>query len=263
MTEVGRPTMPEEEHVTYRELPQGRVRSRRLGQRRADVPPVLVVMGMAVADYLMPGLAAFAEWTEAHLIELPGFGGSGKPPREPDVRGYGEVVADWLDAAGIGPVILVGHSSSTQVTAHTAALRPQTVAALVLASPTIDPKARSWPRLLVQWRLDARYPTPGLQESHKPEWRRAGLRRLIHLVRVHLRDRLEDTVPRLPMPVLVLRGDHDRLLSKRWTHELVEQARDGRLATMPGPHTFPWVAPRAWNQPVRQLATQAAPGTRT
>lgn len=260
MIEPQRPTMPAEEHVTYRELPQGRVRSRRLGARRAGVPPVVVVMGMAVADYLMPGLAALAEWTEAHLIELPGFGGSGEPPREPDVRGYGEVVAGWLDSAGLGPVILIGHSSSTQVTAHTAALRPKTVTGLVLASPTIDPKARSLPRLLVPWWLDARYPTPGLQDSHRPEWRRAGPRRLAHPVRVHLRDRLEDVVPELPMPVLVLRGDHDRLLSRRWADELVGRARDGRSATMPGPHTFPWVAPQAWNQPVRELATEVAAG---
>ena len=258
MTLAGPPELPDEERVTYRDLPYGRVRSRTVGRRREGMPPVVVVMGMAVASYLMPGLAAFAEWTEAHLIELPGLAGSGDPPYEPDVAGYGACVADWLDAAGLGRVVLVGHSSGTQVAAHAADLRPAWVAGLVLASPTIDPMARSWTRLVLRWRLDGRYPTPGLDESHKPEWRRAGLRRLVHVAHVHLQDRLEDVVPRLPMPVLVLRGHDDRLLSPQWARELVGSARDGRLLEMPGPHAFPWVAPGAWSPPVRALAHEVS-----
>lgn len=130
------------------------------------------------------------------------------------------------------------------------------MAALVLASPTIDPKARSWIRLLIYWRLDGRYPTPGLTASHKPEWRRAGARRLVRTVRAHLRDHLEATIPRLTMPVLVLRGHDDRLLSPRWARELAGLARTGQFAELPGPHTFPWVAPSAWSPPIRALTSQ-------
>jgi pimeloyl-ACP methyl ester carboxylesterase len=258
MSESTPPPLPAEEHVSYRELPQGRVRSRRLGQRRPGVPPVVVIMGMAVASYLMPAVACLAEWTEAHLIELPGFGGSGEPSRELTLRDYAETVAAWLDAADIGQVVLVGHSSGTQTAARAAGLRPDTVAALVLASPTIDPMARSWTRLLVYWWLDANYPTPGLIASHKPEWRRAGAWRLAHAVHAHLRDRLEDTIPQLTMPVLVLRGRDDRLLSARWAHEIASLARHGQFAEMPGPHTFPWIVPQDWSPPIRALAKQVA-----
>jgi pimeloyl-ACP methyl ester carboxylesterase len=250
------PSLPAEEHVTYRNLPQGRVRSRRLGQQRPGIPPVVVVMGMAVADYLMPGLACLAEWTEAHLVELPGFAGSGEPSRKLTVGGYAETVAAWLDAADLGQVVLAGHSSGTQTAARAARLRSATVAALVLASPTIDPKARSWTRLLMYWRLDGRYPTPGLNASHKPEWRRAGARRLIHAVHAHLHDHLADTIPQLTMPVLVLRGRDDRLLSSQWARELVKLAPHGGFAEMPGPHTFPWVAPGAWSPPIRALVNE-------
>lgn len=258
MSEREPPAMPGEELVVHRDLPQGRVRSRRLGERRPGVPPVVVVMGMAVSDYLMPALAVLGEWTEAHLVELPGFAGSGEPRRDLDVPGYGRVVAQWLDTAGLGRVILAGHSSGTQIAAHAAGERPKAVLGLVLASPTVDPMARSVPRLLARWRLDARYPTPGLQESHVPQWRRAGVRRISHLVRVHLRDRLEDVVPLLPMPVLALRGDSDRLLSRRWAEELVGLAPDGRFTAMPGPHTFVWNAPHAWSAPIRALSDDAA-----
>lgn len=170
------------------------MRSRSVGQARAGVPQVVLVQGMAVADYLMPGLGALGAWTRAHLVELPGYAGSGDPPYELDVPDHGQAVADWLDAADLGPVVLMGHSSGTQVAAHAAVRRSDRVSALVLASPTVDPAARSLLRLLVRWRLDGRHEPPGLQESHKPEWKRAGARRLAHTVRIHLRDRTSSSV---------------------------------------------------------------------
>lgn len=242
--------------TTYHDLPLGRMRSRAVGAQRADVPELVLVQGMAVSDYLLPGLGAFASWTRAHLVDLPGLAGSGEPPRPLDVEDYGEAVASWLDRIALARVVLGGHSSGTQVAAHAARLRQSTVGALFLASPTVDPAARSWLRLFVRWRLNGRREAPGLTQSHLPEWRRAGLRRLVHIVRVHLGDRLEDVVPQLPMPVLILRGEQDRLLGREWAHELARLAPRGRFRPVPGAHTFPWAHPRAWSEPVRELAQE-------
>lgn len=238
---------------THRTLPWGRMRSRSMGGG-GDLPEVVVVMGMAVADYLMPAVATLGAWTRAHLVELPGFAGSGEPPRELSVDEHGRAVVAWLEDASLGRVVLVGHSSGTQVAARAALRRPDAVAALVLASPTVDPVARSWLRLLVRWRLDGRHEPDGLTESHVPEWRRAGVRRLGHLVRAHLRDRLEDAIVDVGAPVLILRGREDRLLTRRWAHELAARAGDGTVVEVPGAHTFPWADPAAWSRSVRDLA---------
>lgn len=80
-----------------------------------------------------------------------------------------------------------------------------------MASPTIDPMARSVPRLLFRWRLDARAPSPALEANHLPEWKRARPRGIAHLVKVHLADRIEEQVGRLDMPVLAIRAENDRL----------------------------------------------------
>jgi pimeloyl-ACP methyl ester carboxylesterase len=228
------------------------MRSRAVGEPRSGVPELVLVMGMAVSDYLLPGLAAFGSWTRAHLVDLPGYAGSGDPPRPLDVPALGDAVAHWLDAAAPRHVVLAGHSSGTQVAAQAALRRPGAVAGLVLASPTIDPVARSWPALFVRWRLDGRREPPGLSESHRPEWRRAGLRRLLHTVRIHLADRLEDTVAALALPVLVLRGVEDRLSTREWAQSL------GPLVDMPGAHTFPWAAPDAWSRPVQAFCAEVA-----
>jgi pimeloyl-ACP methyl ester carboxylesterase len=171
-------------------------------------------------------------------------------------------VADWLDGAALGPVVLVGHSSGTQVAAHAVALRPAGVAALVLASPTVDPIARPLPRMLLRWRMDGRHEPPGLTESHVPEWRRAGLRGMLHLVRAHLRDRIEEAVTRVDVPVLVLRGEQDRLSTPEWAAGLAANRPNGAYREVPGAHTFVWADPAAWSEAIHELAlavrTQAA-----
>jgi pimeloyl-ACP methyl ester carboxylesterase len=251
------PRLPSEMLLRYTDVPQGRVRTRVLGRRRDGVPPVVVVQGMAVSDYLLPACAALGEWTEVHLLDLPGYGGSGQPTRSLDVRGYGQVVSRWLDAAGPDRFLVVGHSSGTQVAAWTGVLRPDRVAGVGLASPTVDPSMLPLPRLLYRWRLDARSPSPGLELNHMPEWRRAGARGIAHLLRVHLADRLEAQVARLPMPVLVLRAERDRLTTDAWVDGLARDTADGERVTVPDAHAFVWLHPRAWSEPLRRLADRA------
>jgi pimeloyl-ACP methyl ester carboxylesterase len=248
------PKLPAEYLTRLTGTRYGRVRSRALGTP-GGAPPVVTVMGMAVSDYLLPAQAAL-DWTQTHLIDLPGLAGSADPPHRLDVPQFAEAVSDWLAAAGLPPVIMAGHSSGTQVAAHVAAARPDLVAATVLASPTVDPMARSVPKALYYWRKDSAYPMPGLAESHRPEWRRAGFGQLVHLIRAHLRDRLEETVPHLRGPVLVLLGKDDRLCTREWAQSLADEADDGRLVTVPGPHTFLWRDPAVWSEPVRALATR-------
>jgi pimeloyl-ACP methyl ester carboxylesterase len=251
------PDLPREMVLRYTEVPEGRIRTRVLGDP-TDLPAVVVVQGMTVSDYLLPACAALARWTQVHLLDLPGYAGSGEPTRRLDVRGYGEAVAHWLEASRLERPVVVGHSSGTQVAAWAGVLRPEEVRAVGLASPTIDPSVRSLPKLLLHWRLDAREPSPGLEENHKPEWKRAGLRGISHLVAVHLRDPLEDQVARLPMPVLALRARHDRLSTDAWMNELVARSSDARWVTMPGAHAFVWVYPDAWSAPLKSLAERSA-----
>ena len=258
MTGGSGPPFPEETVTAYHDGALGRMRSRAVGRPRPGVPEIVLVQGMAVADYLLPGLGAFGQWTRAHLVELPGFAGSGDPPHELDVPEFGRCVADWLHARQLGPVVLAGHSSGTQVAARAAIGHPG-VAAVVLASPTVDPVARGWVRLLVRWRLDSRREPDGLSESHRPEWRRAGLRRLLHTAHVHLKDALEDSVARLDVPLLVIHGRDDRIGTARWARRLAALVPDGECVDVPGAHTFPWLDPQAWSEPVRRLAARVGP----
>jgi pimeloyl-ACP methyl ester carboxylesterase len=248
------PPFPRDVTTSYHDGVLGRVRSRSVGAPRPGVPEIVLVQGMAVADYLLPGLGAFGEWTRAHLVELPGFGGSGDPPHELTVPEFGRAVADWLTAGRLGRVVLAGHSSGTQVAAEAAVGHPD-VSGVVLASPTVDPMARGLVRLFVRWQLDGRREPPGLTESHRPEWKRAGFRRLVHLVRAHLHHVMEEPVGRLTVPLLVIRGQDDVISTRQWGRRLADLVPAGEYLEVPGAHTFPWRDPQAWSEPVRRFAT--------
>jgi pimeloyl-ACP methyl ester carboxylesterase len=229
------------------------MRSRSFGELSDDVSEVVIVQGMAVADYLVPGVRALGEWTRAHLLELPGLAGSGEPPHELSVPEYGAAVADWLTATRARPVLLGGHSSGTQVAAEAAPGHPL-VAGLMLASPTIDPSVRPFPRLALRFLQDGRVEPPGMTRTHVPEWRRAGPRRLAHLVRASLRHDIEAALRRLTVSLLVLRGAGDVLSTPEWGRRLVATAPDGRYVELPGAHGFPWSDPYAWSAPARDFA---------
>src|SRR3954451_20424348 len=233
------------------------MRSRAVGEPRAGVPEVVVVPGLAVAEYLMPAVATLAGWTRAHLVELPGFSGSGEPPHPLDVVQFTDALVQWL-AGGPENAGLVGASSGAQVAAHAAARSLPNVRALVLASPTTDPRFRSLPRVLLAWRRNHELEPKSLDEQHTAERQRAGLRRVRQALKVHLDDALEDVVPQVRVPVLVLYGDQDRICTEQWARQLSKLAPAGRFATVPGAHSFVWTAPSAWSEPIEQLACEVA-----
>ena len=248
--------MPSDVEITHRVTSWGVMRSRSVGAPRDGVPEVVAIPGLAVAEYLQPAVRELGAWTRAHLVELPGFSGSGEPPHPMDVPQFTDALEQWLAASDLDRVVLVGHSSGTQVAARVAVLRPPSVRALVLASPTIDPAFRSVRRVMLAWRRNREFEPDSLDELHTPERQRAGWRRVAHALRVHLADALEDAVPDLPVPVLVLRGDQDRLCSESWARRLSESAPDGRFRSVPGAHSFPWTSPDAWSEPIERLARE-------
>jgi hypothetical protein len=50
-------------------------------------------------------------------------------------------------------------------------------------------------------------------------------------------------MPNLVCPVPVWHSEDDGLCTESWAPQLAELARDGRLVTVPDPHTFFWRDP--------------------
>jgi pimeloyl-ACP methyl ester carboxylesterase len=72
----------------------------------------------------------------------------------------------------------------------------------------------------------------------------AGLQRFRDSFRMALKDRIEDKLPRVQAPTLVVRGSRDPIVPQRWAERVTELLPRGRLAVIPGgTHTLNFAAP--------------------
>ena len=66
------------------------------------------------------------------------------------------------------------------------------------------------------------------------EYRRAGFARVAGTFKEMLRDRMEDRLPKIAAPVLVVRGERDPIVSQAWAKRVAALAPRGHLVVMPG-----------------------------
>ena len=160
------------------------------------------------------------------VVHLPGMGLPGPVPPL-------STLADrLLDAAGEGPLVLVGHSQSCQVVA--VAGRDPRVAAVVLLGPTTDPRLRSAAGLLGRW-LGTAWAEPwGQVPRILAQWWHTGPRAMVALWRTAARDRIDHRLRDIQVPVVVVRGTRDRLCPHDWATALAAAAPQGRLVELPG-----------------------------
>ncbi len=106
--------------------------------------PLVLVHGLGVSGrYLLPALTELARSTRVYVPDLPGFGRSARPTRPLDVPELSDWLGAWMRAVGLSRAVLMGHSFGCQVVVDFALRHPELVERLVLAAPTVDPRARS------------------------------------------------------------------------------------------------------------------------
>jgi pimeloyl-ACP methyl ester carboxylesterase len=136
-------------------------------------------------------------------------------------------------------VVLVGNSVGCQVIADLALRHPGRVVGAVLGGPTMDPRARTMPRQIGRAAIDA----PREKLSLIPHWigdfLRAGVGRSWTTFRHALDDRLEDKLPAMTMPTLVVRGSRDPIVPQKWAEQVCALLPHGRLHVISGgPHAI-------------------------
>ncbi|GAA5106518.1 alpha/beta hydrolase [Alloalcanivorax gelatiniphagus] len=168
---------------------------------------------------------------------FPGYGE--RPRRGEDLRPatLGARLAAGLRAG----TVLVGHSASSQVVAHAAALAPERVSGLVLVGPTTDPRAGSWPRLAARWLRTAGWERPAQVPFLVRSYSRVGLRGMARAMEVARHEDVRVELGAVRCPVLVVRGRHDRICPEDWAADLAGCAPPGsRALTLPrGAHMVP------------------------
>ncbi|MDQ4064988.1 MAG: alpha/beta hydrolase [Actinomycetota bacterium] len=242
---------------TFTEVDGLRVHARTRRTRGDD--PVVFAHGLLVSSrYMQPTAAEIPEDVEVWGPDMPGWGKSDNPPHILDVPELGRWLGRWIEVHGLHDVVLVANSFGCQYAADLAAHDASRIKALVLAGPTMDPARRTAVRQAARWALNGAHEPPALFGVIARDLLDFGLLRLAVTYRHGLRDAIEDKLPRIPVPTIVMRGGRDTLVTQRWAEEAAGLLPDGRLVVVDGAaHTLNFNSPEAVANVVRSLRGDA------
>lgn len=215
------------------------------GPRRPGALPIVLVHGAVVSGrYMVPTAERLAATHEVLVPDLPGFGASESPARPLDVPGLADALIGVLDASGVQRAYLLGNSMGAQVIADAAARHPARVAGLILVGPTVERGARTRTRQLWRLALDAFRERPSLIPLHIADIFRAGWLFAVSSLDIALQDRIEEKLPRVSAPVLIVCGTRDPLAPPAWCTWLASRCPHAVLETIDGPHALNYSRPR-------------------
>jgi pimeloyl-ACP methyl ester carboxylesterase len=225
-------------------------------------PAVVLVHGLVVSCwYMAPTAQRLVPRFRVLAPDLPGFGRSPGPRAVLTIPALADALARWLTARGIGRAAFVGNSVGCQIAADFAARYPERADRLVLLGPTMDARARTIPQQFGRLVLDIMREPPTNPINYLRDLWVAGPRRGFGTLRHSLDDRIEEKLPRVHAPTLIVRGGIDPIAPQRWVEELTDLLPLGHLVVVPGgTHTINCSAPDAFARLLRPFL--AAPWER-
>lgn len=223
--------------------------------------PIVMVHGLLVSSrYMLPAAERLAADHPVYALDLPGYGKSARPA---DIQGLPElsrVLEKWMEAVGLGRAILVANSFGCQIATDFALRHPGRVDRLVLVGLTIDPRHHTAVGATTRLLLDGtREPPAYLPIIARDVWN-IGARRALGMARVCLQDHIEERLPRVTAPTLVVRGERDPLVPQRWGEEAARLLPRGQLLVIPGAgHVAHYDAVDRFAPAVRPFLNAASP----
>lgn len=218
----------------------------RFGGTLARGEPVVLVHGLVIASrYMVPTARELAPLCGVYAVDLPGYGDSVKPRNILGLSELADALAAWMDALKLRSAHLAANSFGCQILAEFALRHGDRVNRLVFQGPTVDPVARTARQQLVRLILNSSREGPGLGWITLVDYVKAGLPRIRATIRMAMRDRIEDKLPGVVQPTLVVRGGRDPVVPQRWAEEVTRRLPRGELRVLPGlGHTINYTAPK-------------------
>jgi pimeloyl-ACP methyl ester carboxylesterase len=204
---------------------------------------VVCVHGIGVTGaYLRPFARALGRPTL--VPTLPGWGGAARPDHVLDLGELADHLVALLDRHGLERAPFVANSLGCQIVTELAIRAPERVSALVLVGPTVDPHSRPLARFVPRFLLDALREPPLLLAIIVRDYLFMGPRTFAGTARHAWQHRIEERLPLVQAPALVVRGVRDAFVSQRWCEEAAKLLPRGQLAVLDGAHAVHYSAPR-------------------
>lgn len=203
---------------------------------------------------MLPAMFELGKYAAVYAPALPGSGESEKPPRALNVEELSDILAEWMKAVGIVRATLVGHSFGTQIVADFAVRHSAMIESAVLAAPTLNLYERTFFRQLLRFLQDAFYEPFTLMYIAVFDYLNFGFFRAIATIKYAFRDRIEDKLPLIKIPVLIVRGEYDTVVPHDWSEMLAKLLPNGKLITIAGEtHGVNYNAPKQFAEAIKRF----------
>ncbi len=207
---------------------------------------------------MVPLAEALAPSYRVLAPDLPGFGDSEKPPHVLNLAELTDYLVAWTRACGLERAAFLGNSVGCQLVVRLAVRYPKLVERVVLQGPTMDPEARTMRQQTWLWIRNSRGERGSLTPIALREYWCCGLRPLLKTFRYAIEDPIEEKLPSVRVPALVVRGSWDPIVTQRWVEDVADLLPMGRLVVIPdGPHTLVHNRPLDLARVVREFLSAA------
>jgi 2-hydroxy-6-oxonona-2,4-dienedioate hydrolase len=220
-----------------------------MGEEHApDAPTFVLVHGLGMSsNYMMPTANLLAESGRVLAPDLPGFGKSEKPRNPLTIPALADALAEWMEAhQPTRPVTLIGNSLGAQVIIDFSVRYPHRLDRAVLVGPTIDPQARKVWIHVFRLILDIVREPVALYWIGLKDYLRAGFSRVLQTFRYALEDPVVEKLRLMQVPVLIVRGGFDPIVTELWVEHAASLVPNGFLVTIPNAaHAVNFSAPES------------------
>ena len=207
--------------------------------------PVVLVHGYGVSgSYMLPLAQSLAPSFSVFAPDLPGYGRSQRPHTSLGIGELAVALAGWLDAAGLQCPAFVANSMGCQIVTELAVRLPERVGPMVLVGPTVDPRRRAARHQLRDGLRDAGREPRSLRALVAWDDAAVGVGALLATARSALADRIEQRLPLIAQPTVVVRGENDGFVGQVWAETVAALLPRSRLVVVPAePHAVHYTRP--------------------
>lgn len=225
-------------------------------------PALVLVHGSGLSgQYMIPTARELTADFRVFVPDMPGFGNSGDPGAVLRVPQLADWLVKWMAAIGLERASFLGNSFGCQVIADLAARYPQRVEHVILQGPTTPREERSGFWQFIRWRQNQPYNPAWLGDVTRKDYEKAGFWRMVRSFMFQISDRIEDKMPAIQAPVLLVSGEHDPITPPDWCESLARLSPRGELVVIPGvAHTMVATAPRQLAEATRAFIMRASAG---
>lgn len=186
-----------------------------------ETTPLVLVHGLGVSSrYMTPLANEFAKRYRVFVPDLPGYGRSQKPKHVLDMRELAQALRDWLRLVDLGPALFVGNSMGCQILVELADVDSSAMVGAAFLGPTMDQYATTAMSHVLHLAMDQFHEPPSLFFIQAFDYLGNGPLRTVMTFSKALKHDMLGRVTRVKVPCLILRGEHDEIVSQRWVEAL-------------------------------------------